>query len=136
MTAVTIVAADVQWTGKKETGRSGEAVTRGMPAYKDNSDGNRLKKADADASASAAFAGFVLNDAADEQPVEYGYGDGLLTVGGTTVVVGQIYVVGLAGGDIVPYSDLGSGDFVTYLGVGETTSQIRCDPHASGVAKA
>lgn len=136
MTDVAITVASVVWTGKKDTGRAGGTVTRAMPLYKDTTDNDDLKAADADVAATAVFAGFALNDAADGQPVEYGYGDGTLTVGGTGVTVGQAYVVSTTTGGIAPYSDLGSGDFVTYLGVGKTSSSIECQPHTSGVAKA
>lgn len=136
MADVSVTAASVVWTGKKDTGLAGATIARGNPLYKDSSDGGRLKPADADAQASSVFAGFALNDAGDEQPVEYGYGDGTLTVGGTGVTVGQVYVVSTGAGGIAPYSDLGAGDFVTYLGVGASTSTIKCDPHSSEVAKA
>lgn len=107
-----------------------------MPLYEDTSDNGDLKGADADVLATAVFKGFALNDAADGQPQEFGYGEGTLTVGGTGVTVGQVYVVSTTTGGIAPYSDLGSGDYVTYLGVGATSSTIACDPHTSSVAKA
>lgn len=136
MTDLTITDASVLWTGKKETGRAGGTITPGMPLYMDTADGNDLKAADADAAASAVFAGFALNAASDGQPLEYGYGEGTLTIGGTGVSVGAVYVISTGAGAIAPEADLGSGDFVTYLGVGATTSTIKCAPHVTGVAHA
>jgi hypothetical protein len=136
MTDLSPVAASVSWSGKKDTGTAGGTVVRGNPLYRDVADGSQLKAADADAAASAVFAGFALNDAGDNQPVEYGYGDGTLTIGGTGVTIGQVYVISTTAGGIAPYSDLASGDFPTYLGVGASTSTIACQPHSPGVAKA
>lgn len=136
MTDLTITDASVLWTGKKDTGRAGGTITPGMPVYKDTTDNNDLKAADASASASAEFAGFALNSAADGQPLEYGYGEGTLTVGGTGVSVGATYVVSATAGGIAPEGDIGSGEFMTYLGVGASTSTIKCAPHSTGVAHA
>lgn len=136
MADVTVTAASVLWTGSKDTGLAGATITRGQPLYMDATDGNRLKPADADVAATSAIVGIALNDAADEQPVEYGYGDGTLTVGGAGVVVGQIYVVSTTAGGIAPYSDLLSGDFVAFIGVGATTSTIKCKLFDSQIAKA
>lgn len=136
MTDLTITDASVLWTGKKDTGRAGGSVTPGMPLYRDTTDNNDLKPADASASASAEFAGYALNQAEDGQPVEFGYGEGELTIGGTGVSVGQTYVISANAGGIAPESDLGSGEFFTYLGVGSTTSKIKSAPHSTGVAHA
>lgn len=135
MTDLSPVAASVAWSGPKDTGIAGGTVVRGNPLYRDTTT-NKLSAGDADVVTTAEFAGFALNDAAANQPVEFGYGEGILTIGGTGVTVGQVYVISTTAGGIAPYSDLASGDFVTYLGVGATSSTIKCHPHSSQVAKA
>lgn len=134
MADVAVTAASVAWTGKQDVGIAGATVTRGQALYRDATT-NKLLPADADIQAMAVFAGFALTDAANNQPVVYGYGEGDLTVGGTGVTVGTIYVVSVNAGGIAPQADLLAGDFVTYLGVGLTTSSIRCAPHTTNISR-
>lgn len=135
MTDLTIPSsgASVRWSGKRDTGRAGASITPPMPLYADASDNNDLKPADADMLATSIFVGFALNAAEDGQPVEYGYGEGTLTIGGTGVSVGATYVVSTNAGGIAPEADLSNGDFVTFLGIGATTSTIKCAPFSSQV---
>ena len=135
MTDLTVPTSgsSVRWSGKKDTGIAGDTITPGMPLYKDTTDNNDLKPADADVLASSIFAGFALNSAVHGQPVEFGYGEGTLTVGGTGVSVGATYVVSTGAGGIAPEADLSTGDFMTFLGFGATTSTIKCAPYSSQV---
>lgn len=125
--------ADVRWDGPKDVGRAGASVTPAMPLYEDTTDNNELKPADADALASSIVKGIALHAAADGQPVVYGYGEGTLTIGGTGVTPGEVYVVSTTAGGIAPIDDLASADFVTYLGVGATESTIKCKIHNTQV---
>jgi hypothetical protein len=59
---------------------------------------------------------------------------GDITIGGT-VAVGKPYVLGTAGG-IIPVDDIAGGEFVTYVGVGKTSSVLTLGFLAGGVAAA
>lgn len=117
---------------------AGETITAGQPVYKDTADNNEYKLCDHEAQASAVVAGVALNGASDGQPMR------IITTGnlnpGATVTVGEIYCAsgsvgtGNAAGGICPEGDLASGDFVTVLGIGTTTSNIAIDIQVSGVA--
>jgi hypothetical protein len=110
----------------------GEAMTQGQPAYL--STDNKWYKADADTSAASMAKGIVMTPASTS-----GYGDIALSgpvAIGATVTVGQVYVVSTTAGGIAPYSDLGTGDYVTILGVADTTSTIKLSINATGIAKA
>lgn len=101
--------------------------------YIDSADSKKLKPAIATAEATAAAVGVALNDSADDQPVFYAIGGDVTYNAGMTV--GTVYCVsGNAAGAIAPVADLGSGDFVTVLGVASTTSNLKLTPAASGVA--
>lgn len=52
-------------------GTAGAALTPGMAVYKDSSDSNKIKPADADAEASAAVVGINLDTCATGQPCDY-----------------------------------------------------------------
>lgn len=136
MTDLSPVAASVVWDGKKETGRAGATVARGQLVYKDTTDNNDLKLADADVLASSIVEGVALNDAGDGQPLEYGYGEGTLTVGGTGVSVGATYALSTSAGGIAPESDLSTGDYMSFVGIGATTSTIKCNFFNSQVVHA
>lgn len=134
MAALSITAANVLWTGgtRPRVVKGGEAGTRGMPVYKNTSD-NEHYKTDADALATAAVAGILLTDMNNA-------GDCLLAVKGTrmnigaTAAAGIPYVAGPTAGEIVPYSDLASGDFANILFWGEGTALVTLILESSPVA--
>lgn len=105
------------------TGTAGATVTAGQTVYLDSSTSTyKLAKADASATSTPA-AGIALNGAANGQPLS------VLTAGninpGATATVGQVYVVSAAvAGNIAPYADLASGNYVAILGVATTASNI------------
>ena len=111
---------------------AGVTITAGQVVYKDTTDGNKYKLADADVLATAAARGISLNGAANNQPIDIII-DGDLNPGGT-VVVGEIYLVSTTAGGIAPEADVGSGKYVSVLGIGTTTSNISIKLHVSGVA--
>lgn len=117
-----------------ETGTAGETLIAGQAIYLDTSDSNKVKLADADNLASAKARGVTLGGAASGQPVKY-LTSGLLNPG-ATVVVGEAYVVSVTAGGIGIHSELASTDFITILGVGTTTAQIKVLINVSGKAKA
>ena len=108
-------------------------LTAGQAVYKDTADANQYKACDADAAASASCDGIMLNTANDGQPAMI-VTAGTLTVG-AGVTVGIVYCVSVNPGGICPVTDLGSGDYVTVVGVGIAATQIMVDIINSGVAK-
>lgn len=125
MADITITAANVAASAAVKTrrGSAGAAITAGDVLYLDTAT-NTLKLAIATALATAVVAGIALNDAASGQPVVYAYDDSALTVGGT-LVTGTVYTVSSAvAGAIAPVADQGSADFVTVLGVANSTALL------------
>ena len=142
MAALTVTAADVQRAiaqlglpgSSMELGRFGATVTAGQALYRDSTDAYDLKLAIATSAAAAAVYGISLNGGADGQPAE------ILRAGlyapGATVVVGMVYCVSAAAaGSIVPYSDLVSTNYVSFIGVGITAALIYVNFTVSGIAK-
>ncbi len=137
MAALSQTAANVvAGTGSvRQAGTFGGTITAGMPLYRDAGDANKLKAARANAAATAVCVGIALNGGANGQPGDY-QSSGQVNLG-ATLAVGETYCVSDAvAGQIVPIGDLGSGDYVTILGVAISTSLLQLDIHVSGVAKA
>lgn len=136
MADVTVTAANVKPVGTSRTVQTvllGETVTQGQPLYLKAAD-SKYWKADADTLAEAAAAGIAITPGvADDYAI-------MLTAGtinmGGTLAVGQVYVVSVNAGGVAPYSDLGSGDYVTILGVATTTAILNVDINVTGIAKA
>lgn len=133
MAAITVTAGNVAPSSgtRYRTVVAGESVTQGQPVYRKSSD-NRYYKADNGAQASARAAGIALDAASAGQPMVIAITGSTLNIGGT-VTVGAAYYVGSSGG-IIPAADLGSGDYVTFLGVGVTTTNIKVGILISDVA--
>lgn len=133
MAALTVTASSVAASASATINRAGTAgasITAGQPVYIDTADGNELKPAQA-TSAKHAAVGIALNNAEDGQPVAYASKDPSFTPG-ATLVTGTVYCVGdTTAGDIDPVADLGSGDFVTVLGVATSTSVLNLDCSAT-----
>ena len=125
MADLTVTAASVLASAAAtnvRNGIAGETLTAGMPVYIDTADGNSLKKAQA-TSAKHACVGITTSAAADGQPIAYTASDTSFAIG-STVVVGTVYCVSATAGGICPLVDLVSPDYVTVLGVANTTSTI------------
>ena len=135
MADLTITAANVvPVTGySKTTGVAGATITAGQPVYIDTTDSNKMKACDVDASVLAAtVAGIALHGASNGQPLSY-ITSGDITIG-ATVAVGIHYVASDTAGGIMPIADLDSGDYVSRLGYGISTTQIRMDIKNLGLA--
>lgn len=114
-------------------GTAGASVTAGMPIYLDTSD-NTLKPCDADASASSVAVGVALHSASAGQPLKYAK-SGNVTFN-AAFTAGAIVCVSTTAGGLAPYADLGSGDFVTIIGVATSTTNLFIKIVASQAAKA
>ncbi len=136
MADLTITAANVltQDISAIQTGTAGAAITAGQPVYMDTADGGKMKPAVSSSSVAANARGIALHAAANGQPIAYQVG-GLITIG-ATAAVGRIYAVSGTAGGIQPQEDIGTGEFVTILGVAISTSTIAINIFASGVARA
>jgi len=135
MADLSITAADVKKTDTTliAEGIAGGTVTAGQPVYRDSTASNKLKAADADALASAAAVGIALHGASADQPLKYAIG-GNLTLS-SVMTVGAVYVVSTTAGGIAPVADLGSGDYVTLLGIATTATNLKISISVSGIAK-
>lgn len=139
MADVTITAANVTVgaaTTRLVTGTAaqyGAGVGQGQSVYKSTTD-SKWYPADADAELTAAAGGIALVPGVTDA-----YGviatQGLVNMG-ATLAVGQVYVVSTTAGGVAPYADLGTGDFVTILGVATTTALLDVQIVVSNTAKA
>lgn len=137
MAAITVTATSVTKTsGNATQGTIGETITTGQCVYLKSSD-SRWWKAQCDGTAEEAGSGglgIALNGGAAGQPLDV-QTSGVIAIGGT-VAVGQLYCVGATAGEIVPYGDLSSTNYVSELGIASTTGAITLSVNASGIAKA
>jgi hypothetical protein len=135
MSALSITAANViaDAEATQAKGVAGTTITAGMPVYLDGSE--VYQKSRGNGATAAQCDGIALNGASSGQPFD------ILTAGninlGATLVSGTAYYVSDAtAGLIVPFDDLGSGDYPTFLGVADDTDNIRIAIQEGGVAKA
>jgi hypothetical protein len=74
--------------------------------------------------ATARVRGIAAHSAAPNQPLRVQIG-GQMVLGAGLLTVGELYCLsGLTAGKIAPVADLAAGDFVTILGVGQTTANV------------
>ena len=138
MTDYSETAANVVFSAQAQYrhGTGGAAMTVGQPVY---FDGSKWQLADASAAASAGTQGNVgivaSACAADGQPVKVCTYDPLWTPGFTTAIGTQIAISDTAG-NLIPDSDLSSGEYVTIMGFPISTSQAILNPIVTGVAVA
>ena len=134
MADLVITAASVKPVGstaQTKLVQVGEAVAQGEAVFLDTSD-NKHYKADADLSLMAAKAiGVSLTPAATD-------GYCLVQIGGNvnlgaTLVKGELYCVSATGGAIAPFADLVSGDWITFLGVASSASELILKPEYRNV---
>lgn len=134
MADVSITPANVVLSsGSAKTGTAGGTITAGMSLYQDAADSDHLKGCDTSgAAALASCVGIALNSASDGQPLSYAPTGSTLNIGGT-VVLGTIYCCSETAGGIQPSTDVGSGEFVTVLGVATTAALLQLKINVSGV---
>lgn len=137
MADLSITAASVlaSATALKASGTAGATITAGQPVYIDTADSNKIKVADANASAAtAAVAGISLHGASSGQPITYAFDDSAFTPG-ATLATGNVYVAAANVGAICPVADLVSGDFPAVLFVAKSTTQAVLKIVRGGVAR-
>jgi len=119
-----------------KTGIAGGTITAGQPLYADAADSNKVKAADSNVSAAlAAVVGIAAHGATLDQPITYFVPLGDFNPG-ASVTIGETYYLSETVGGIQPSADLGTGEFVTPLFIGVTTSKVRLDiMRATGIQK-
>jgi len=132
MAAITVTATGVIPGANAQIaqGRAAGTITAGQSLYLDAN--GKLTVASNAALLSAAAVGISLNGGAINQVVDY-VTKGLLTPG-ATLVQGQPYYVGVAGG-IIPVDDIAGGEYMTILGHAISTSVIDVSIKSAGVTK-
>lgn len=137
MADLTITATSVvPGSGAKITeGLAGATITAGQVVYLDSTT-STYKLADCNSATAAVRspAGIALNGAASGQTVGV-LERGPITIGATVAVGVPYFLSGTAGG-IRPAADNTTGDYVTYLGIGTSTTVIDVKIHESGAAMA
>lgn len=134
MADIAITAANtVTVSGTTEQALAGETITAGQAVYLDSSSGKYLK-ADADSATAAARAvrGIALNGASLNQPLSI-QRTGDITIGGTLAANTAYYLSGTPGG-ICPLADVGTGEYMTLIGVAISTTVLRLGILSTGVA--
>lgn len=113
---------------------AGEAVAIGQVVYREISS-KKVKLANTSSSEKAAAIGVALTTAtAADQPVIVAW-SGTIT-GTATVVVGEPYFVSDTSGSVYPAADIGSADYLTFVGFGITATSFKLGILHSGVAHA
>lgn len=111
----------------------GEAVSAGMPGYRNTTDNKYYKAVSSSAAASAAECMFLMNGSINGYAFA-AFGGGVNP--GATVVIGETYYVDSVAGQIVPSVDIGAGEFVCSIGTADSTSNIPLVFNPVGVAHA
>lgn len=122
MTALTPANVAPGAKARLKRGTAGVAIGEGDSVYKDTVT-NTIKLADADALATAQCKGIACHDADVGQPITYQDG-GPMTIAASGVGVGVWYYVGTTPGDLVPFADLGQGDFASSVCKGISATDV------------
>jgi hypothetical protein len=137
MADYSITAASFQPSAYAEydTGIAGATITAGQPVYKDASDSNKLKLADANLSLAASrVVGLAAHGAAAGQRLAFVKKDPKL-VPGFTLTAGDIAILSATAGAIAPVADLATGHYPVVLGAANSTTEMNFAPVAGGVVK-
>lgn len=128
---------DVRTSGevRSQLVQYGSTVTFGSPLYLDTAD-NKYKLCDSNVSlTTASIKGIALTPGVDT-----GYGlmatAGILTLTGSTLVVGRSYFIGQTAGSIIPAADLATGDWVSRIGTAYSATQMLLSLEATNIQHA
>lgn len=129
ITAASVVAGAGAVT---EQGIAGATITAGQVVYRDS---NRLYQlADSNSATAAARVprGIALHNASANQPLQILL-SGPVTIGATLTAGVEYYLSDTPGG-ICPVADVGSGEYVSALGLATSTTVLNVNIQSSGVA--
>ena len=131
MAALTITAVRPTTNSRIDLVNYGATIAAGNTLYR-AADGEYLL-ADADASALTK----VVRGIAVTPGIDGGQGiiidQGNIILVGATMTVGATYFAGPTPGEIVPYGDLGSGDYITRIGTAKTATEMILSIEDTGV---
>jgi len=135
MADLIITAADVrvQSLSPARAVQYGEAVTPGQVVYRSTAD-NKYYLADCDLTTTSTAAGIVLTNASAD---DYGYlfDSTNATIDlSVTLTEGTTYVVSDTAGNIMPDTDLTTGQYLSILGY-SVSGNLRWQPNDTGLAK-
>ncbi len=131
VTAANVLASD---EAKITRGTAGATITAGQTVRLNTTSGKWvLADADAGTVADAGADGFgvALHGAADGQPISVVTMDDDFDPG-ATATEGVVYCLSATAGGIAPFGDLVTDDYVTILGVGNSSGNIALSPIVSG----
>ncbi len=112
----------------------GEAVTPGVVLYRSSSD-NKYYKSDCDATSTADIDGIAMSHgSADEYGYVYNSTNTKLDLS-VTLTTGTAYVVSDTAGNIMPDTDLTSGQYLSIIGYGDADGLLSYQPNVTGLAK-
>lgn len=114
-------------------GTAGETITAGQAVYK-SSTTNKWMKADSNSGTAEARTptGIALTGSSLNQPIVV-QKSGDIAIGATLTANTAYYLSDTAGG-ICPVADVGSGEYLTQLGIARTTAILQLDIESTGVA--
>jgi len=138
MADLSVVAADValhSTAGSITQVTYGATITQGQALYKDATDSNKYKLADADLSEAAATVAGIALTPGDSGDKGYIVQSGAIDLG-VTITVGEIYVLSGNAGGIAPEADLATLDYVSIIGVGAAADQLDIKINNSGIVAA
>jgi hypothetical protein len=108
----------------------GATIAAGQPIVKS---GTKYVLADANASvALAAAEGIAVTPGVDNGFGLMAFAGDIILVG-TTMTVGQTYLLSRTAGGIMPNNDRATGDYVTRLGTASAATTLKLDINATGV---
>ena len=120
ITAASVVAGE---NSKTADLIAGETIAAGKIVFKDVTDSNSAKLANATNATKSVAYGIAMNGAADGQPVKVSYEDlALVIVGG--FAVGDVIVLSSTDGGIAHATNVAQGWYPVVLGVATATNQL------------
>jgi hypothetical protein len=132
---ITPTSVAVQSGGGGTLVQFAETTTPGDALYRSTSDG-KYYLADCDTEPQAKVAGIAITYGAAD---DYGYmfaGQSQDINLGATLTSGEIYVVSDTAGNIMPYADLTTGQYLSIIGFAKSTSLLTLDVNITGLTKA
>lgn len=136
MTDISITAANVVAGSDavRESGTAGETIAAGKAVYKSSSTGKYMLADSNSATAEARTAtGIALASSSLDQPLTIQRA-GLITIGGTLDPEAPAYYLSDTPGGICPVADVGNGEYYCQIGLAVSTTVMRINIVATGVA--
>ena len=122
MVDLTITVANVDYvSGSRARLDAAETITAGDAIYA--ASGTTCGVCDVTDETKDVCIGVALNDGTAGHPITYAVSGAVVTIG-STIVVGTWYVIS-ASGALAPAADLATNDYVSFVGYGITTANMK-----------